>query len=533
MKGKKSQSAQNKTARRTNLPFANNWEKWIGLHRFPLMLVLLGLYLLLGVAHFQTQLSTIGDNAQFVVLAKALATGEGYREINSPHQPFHRKYPIGFPLLLAAFYPVFTLHPLGYKIVIFLISLVGMWLLYRWFEDEPVTLFFPFLLSITLNLKIHEYNSLILSETPFLTAVALGFVWFRKWERHPQLGYFLLGLGSFGMAYYLRSVGVVLFPAVIIYLLVHRRYRWAGIGLLCSLLLLTPWQIWLLIHGGSNYLQQLMMRNPYSPDLGNISLKELFLWRFPKNLSEYLLTFFPETLLPIFKRWQVLYPLPFELLGLLFSYTILSGFVLNFWKRWDLKGWYFLGTLGVIFFWPEVWASERFIFGIIPLILYYFLWALRSFSHRIKLLRRPNAVFFLLTGLYFVVLIYLHSNYHNPQTLYFSDWQNYRECARWIKQNTPPEAVIACRKPYLAYLWSNRRTVGIPRTSDDDKVYRRFEENRVTHLIFDTFYWSNTTVRYLTPVIEAHPEDFEILYLVTNPDTFVMQFLPGKRFLKE
>ncbi len=508
------------------------WEKWLKTHRHIWLPALLGLYFLLGLAHFQTELSTIGDNAQFVVLAKALATGEGFREINSPLQPIHRKFPIGFPALLAIFYPFFHLNPLGYKIVVFLFSILGMGLIYRWFEDEPAVFLFPLLLLLVLNLKIHEYNSLILSEVPFLTFVVLGFVLFREWERRKKHLHFIFALLSFGVAYYLRSAGLVLFPAVIIYLLIRKNYRLVIEGALFAALLVAPWQIWLSTHGGSSYLNQLLMKNPYSPALGKISLAELFTQRLPNNAISYFLTFFPETILPVFKQYQGQQPTLFGLLGFLLSGAVLSGFLLNFWKRWDLKGWYFLGTLGTIALWPEVWASERFIFGIIPLILFYFLYAIHRLSRKLAGKGSPHAFFNFTVATYLVLLLLLHLNFRNPQTIYYSDWQNYRQCARWIKTHTPTEAVVSCRKPYLAYLWSNRRTVGIPRTSNDREVYRRFETNRVTHIIYDLFFWSATTRRYLTPVIQSHRKDFKIVYALKQPDTFVLEFLPGKKFLE-
>ena len=42
------------------------------------------------------------DDAIYTVLAKALATGEGFRLINLPGSPHNTHYPPGYPLVLAA-----------------------------------------------------------------------------------------------------------------------------------------------------------------------------------------------------------------------------------------------------------------------------------------------------------------------------------------------------------------------------------------------------------------------------------------------
>src|SRR5579862_7664333 len=41
------------------------------------------------------------DNAHYLVSAKALAEGQGYRMINDPEQPYATLYPIGYPAVLS------------------------------------------------------------------------------------------------------------------------------------------------------------------------------------------------------------------------------------------------------------------------------------------------------------------------------------------------------------------------------------------------------------------------------------------------
>ncbi len=499
----------------------NNWLNWLGTHKIAILSLVLFSFISSGILHFSTELSTIGDNAQFVVLGQSLAEGSGYKTISHPKPSVHTKYPFGFPALIALFYPVLHLHYLGYKIVVFLFSIATLYFLFKWLESDTLPLLFSFLLLIALNLKLIEYSSLILSETPFLFFVILGFYQFKKFDKFKTSHHFIFGMLIWGIAYYIRTIGIVLFPSLFLYLLIRKEYKWLIVSVLMTLTIIAPWQLWIKAHGGTSYLVGLQLKNPH---LGKITVSEIFSQRIPLNFRGYFLTFIPETLFPVFKAQ------PFMLrdwFGGILTLNVLAGFIIDFRKKWDLKGWYFLGTLGVVLLWPEVWMSERFLFGIIPLIVFYFIrfneWFIKKFVKHANL---QNNLFVLITTIYLTTLIALQFNFKNPQTHYNPDWVNYKRSVLWLKNNTPANAVIVCRKPYLAYLWSGKKTLGIPASFNKKKIYRRFNDAGVTHLIFDSFYWTSTTKRYLGPLIQKNRADFSMVYALKNPPTYVFEFKP-------
>ena len=51
------------------------------------------------------------DDGIYVVLAKSLATGQGYRYLNLPGAPVAAHYPPGFPLMLAALWTLWPAFP--------------------------------------------------------------------------------------------------------------------------------------------------------------------------------------------------------------------------------------------------------------------------------------------------------------------------------------------------------------------------------------------------------------------------------------
>jgi hypothetical protein len=480
---------------------------WLETHKTAVLLLIFLSYIISGIVHFSTELSTIGDNAQFIILGQSLAEGEGYKTVNYPEPTVHKKYPFGFPALLALF------------------SIATLYFLYKWFDRSPPYLLFSFLFLMALNLKILEYSSLILSETPFLFFVVLGFYYFKQFDKSAKTSHYIFGIVAWGVAYYMRSVGMVLFPALFIYLLFKKEYKWVIISILVTAVIVTPWQLWGNIHGGASYLKQLQMKNPYSPYLGKVSFSEIIFQRIPANFKGYFFVFIPETIFTVFKTQKFILR---DFIGAMLTLSVFTGFLLNFWGKWDLKGWYFLGTLAVVLLWPEVWMGERFLFGIIPLIVFYFIY----FFYKIilKLLNTEEMQYNLFLGFTVILLAILMItvlNFKNPQTQYSPDWIHYKQAMIWLKHNAPPNAVIVCRKPYLGYLWSGKKTTGIPTALDKKDVYKRLNSAGATYIVYDGFYWTNTTRRYLGPIIQKNPADFSIIYALNNPPTYILKFKPA------
>ncbi|MEO0216723.1 MAG: glycosyltransferase family 39 protein, partial [candidate division WOR-3 bacterium] len=135
------------------------------------------IYIILSILLFDPKLFTGGDNAVYVILAKSIISGKGYRNIERPEEPLHTQYPPGFPLLLSIFILVF-----GENIIIlkFLILLIGSGALF--FMTKIIQIIFKdhakivvlFYLSIPIFII---YNHWLLSEIPFLF-FSLGALYF-------------------------------------------------------------------------------------------------------------------------------------------------------------------------------------------------------------------------------------------------------------------------------------------------------------------------------------------------------------------
>ena len=99
------------------------------------------------------------------------------------------------------------------------------------------------------------------------------------------------------------------------------------------------------------------------------------------------------------------------------------------------------------------------------------------------------------------------------------------EAARWARDNTPPSAVIANRKPRLFFWYSQRRGDVYPYSTDTDIVLEELDRMGANYVVIDQV--SGTTGRYLIPAIQANRSRFEPVYQEGTPPTLILRILPS------
>ena len=211
----------------------------------------------------------------------------------------------------------------------------------------------------------------------------------------------------------------------------------------------------------------------------------------------------------------------------LFGLIILTVAVVGAWRlNRALLGSYFLCLFGVILIWPEVWTGARFLLPGVPLILLGLTQGvhtvLTQVAKRIRLPFKPHPLILIVCIFFYIPHLRLVER--ASRTPYPPEWQTYLEIAKWVETNTPVDAVIACRSPYLFALESNRHTTFYANTLDDKEMLRSLEDAKVTHVVLDQLGFASTT-RYLYPAIQKNPERFTTLYDLTNPRKDLHQYL--------
>lgn len=196
------------------------------------------------------------DDAIYVVLAKALATGEGFRMINMPGSPHATHFPPGYPMLLAALwklYPSFPDNIVAFKFVNALLLACTALGTYH-FSRSRVGLG-PAGAAIaagigTLSVVVLVITGVVLSEPLFM---ALMLPTLLVTERAAERGDVRTALAAgalIGLLSLVRSVGMFALPAALLVLATRRHWRAAATLAAAALVFLVPWQLWVSAYQG-------------------------------------------------------------------------------------------------------------------------------------------------------------------------------------------------------------------------------------------------------------------------------------------
>jgi len=104
---------------------------------------------------------------------------------------------------------------------------------------------------------------------------------------------------------------------------------------------------------------------------------------------------------------------------------------------------------------------------------------------------------------------------------YHPVWRSFFTALDWVGANTPEDAVVTVRKPRLLHIWTDRKVVLYPFSSEPDSVLDVILGT--DYVVVDQV--SATTGRYLLPAIERAPERFEVVFQSEAPMTWVLRVL--------
>jgi hypothetical protein len=200
------------------------------------------------------------DDAIYVILGRALATGAGYRYLHLPGTPHATHYPPGYPALLALLWRLSPQFP--DNVLLFeranacLLGVAGAvgYTLVRRSTRLPAPWAAVVAILGTATVPSLALATVILSESLFL-AVLLGALVASeaavehrdaadRWDATAPV---IAGLlcGAVGLV---RTVGIVVVPAAIAVCLIRRRPRAALVIGAVSLAMVLPWQLWVWRH---------------------------------------------------------------------------------------------------------------------------------------------------------------------------------------------------------------------------------------------------------------------------------------------
>jgi len=422
------------------------------------------------------------DDAMYVVLAKALATGHGYRWLNLPGTPPATHFPPGYPVFLAAIWraiPNFPANVLAFKAanaVLLALAGAGMALFARRRFGFSSLAAAVLAVAGCAVIPMLALSSLVLSEPLFLALVIPILLFGERVIEGERRVRDLVVLGLLaGIATLVRTHGIALVAGAVTALLVRppasdgasvarrsprRRLRDAALVGACAVAVMLPWQLWV---GANQGFVPASMRGLYESyaswlarGLGAEGVG--LLWRTLVRTSLETAGMFATLATPLLFSWA-------RLVTLIALAALLVAGARRSWRTAPLTTLFLAAYSAIVMLWP--YTPARFIWGVWPFIV--LVVALGAAEIKSWAPRRPAPIAaraILLACSLFVAVGYARYNVRGYRgrwwsTVARSQSANIRPVVAWARSHTRPQDVIASNMEPTVYLYSGRLAVPV------------------------------------------------------------------------
>ncbi|MEO8564422.1 MAG: hypothetical protein ABI601_20275 [bacterium] len=406
----------------------------------------------------------VADDSMYVILARALATGQGFRFLNVPGLPAGTHFPPGYPALLAVvsmLAPAFPASVVVFKAInaLFLaVSAVCVARLLRERAQLGATWAATAGVVTAVSVPLLILSSLVLSELFFLALVLALLPVLERLVDAPArpARALLLGAGIAACAL-VRTHGVVLLPAVVIALGARRRWRDAALVSGATIATLLPWQLWVARHGGTLPAPLLGMYDSYTAwwlrglrDMGPSMIVATVAKTVPETTVMLSVLFSPL-------KGSAAHAVTLTALALLATAACVAS-----WRRIPVTLLFLAGYLTIVLIWP--FQTARFVWAVWPLLLALVLTGAGAAASQRHWPLAMRAL--LLSGFVWVACGY---GAYEMRAIRGQWWSSIARAntarmaplVRWIIGNTTPGEVVASEYEGAVYLYANRQALPI------------------------------------------------------------------------
>jgi hypothetical protein len=408
------------------------------------------------------------DDAIYTLLARSLASGEGYRMINLPDAPHATHYPPGYPFVLSLLWriwPEFPDNVVVFKFANAVLLAVGAFGLY-WFARARLA--WPVLAAAavaaigTASITMLQLAGLVLSE-PLFVALLFGAMLAVERSVDDDGLWFALTAGvMLGALAMVRTIGAVAIGAAFLILLLRRRPRAALALGLASALFLVPWQLWVSTYQGEVPAILAGKYGAYWPWLvegyreGGVAFaRDVVIQNFAGmgNSLSY-------ELMPVPYRWP-------RILSLAVLVPVVTGGLVVLARRAPVLVAFFVLYVAVIIVWP--FEPHRFLIALWPMMVLVVaaaamaLWRWQASAGRGQVARFAalGAIGYLLVG-------HAAYNWRGYQDRSWTDLQrrageSARPLVEWVSRYTQPGDVLSTEHDAVVFLYTGRQ--GVPTTT--------------------------------------------------------------------
>ena len=403
-----------------------------------------------------------GDNAHYIVLADALQLGKGFKTISILAEPFATERPPGFPLLLAPIITLMEINIVALKQFLVIWSGIAILSVYLFFKQTKNSAYaFGIAFLFALMPLTFMYARRVYAAMPFtaITYLALIFTTTYARKKHWLNGHLFLLSIFIIFGFYLRTIGVILFISIVLWLSIKKDYaKTISLSIICTPFI-AYWFYWTsqvqqTIRSG--YLEQLFQSGTIFKQLqlgasnfiGNMLLVT-------ENIF-YLSSKLPLQLAPSNPNLLII-----SYITLIFVLLFIAiGFIRT--KMISLEKIFIILYMLVLVVWPHV--IDRFIIPILPLMVHYYIqgitfvcrWLVKH--HKIS----EKIAFVLFVGL--ILEMILSGLIHIPARIYqekqFSDTSDmaaFYDVSKWTKDNLSEDSMIFTDNNNFYYIYSSRR----------------------------------------------------------------------------
>lgn len=197
------------------------------------------------------------DDGVYTILAKSLASGEGYRYLNIPGSPVATHYPPLYPAFLAGLWKLYPAFPQNVTLFKFAnAALVGLAaaLFYRLarralhLEPLPAA---AGVLAFTACTPVVVLSVMVLSEPLFLALLAPTLLVSERAAATGRPAHIAVAGALAVILAMTRTIGIVVVPAALLVLAWRRRLGAAALLCAVAVVGLLPWQLWVSLHADS------------------------------------------------------------------------------------------------------------------------------------------------------------------------------------------------------------------------------------------------------------------------------------------
>jgi hypothetical protein len=417
------------------------------------------------------------DDAMYVILARSLASGHGYRYLNLPGAPAATQHPPGYPALLALaswFVPAFPKNLMAFKALNAIIGAASAVLVTLFARARALEPKWAIALGATSALSIPTLllGSMVLSEPLFFLVIIALLIAIERfverengWQRPIAIG---AGIAACALV---RLNGIALLPATLIVLGLRRRWRDAGLVTLATVVTMLPWQLLIATHTG-------VLPAPLRGDYESASswwlrgfhvggpgvLLEIIRKTVPESIGMFAVLFSPL-------RGELSHALTLVALGAL----VIVGIVAVR-PRMPVTLIFLSGYLTIVAIWP--FAPARFLWAIWPLFLLLIAAGAHSTWRRIAARERRVMVgqFALLAAFAWVVVGYSAYELRGLRGKWWgsiarSSAGRIASAVTWVHDNTSTGELIASEDEGAVFLYTGRQAVPVRSVTPD--VYLR------------------------------------------------------------